>query len=77
MVTVWELWRPVTLREMREVHGFRLAPRGMVYLPRSIYEGVDLGEQKMVSKGIEGLLAALTCEQLLDRRNEGLQMPQI
>ena len=52
MVRVWELCRPVTLREMREVHGFRGAPRGVVYLPRSVYEGVDLGGQRLVSKGI-------------------------
>lgn len=56
MVTVCELRRPITLREMKEVHGFRLAPRGMVYLPRSIYDGVDLGQQKMVCKKIEVLL---------------------
>lgn len=80
MVTVCELRRPITLREMKEVHGFRLAPRGMVYLPRSIYDGVDLGQQKMVSKKIEVLLAVertLICRWLLDRRNEGLQMPRI
>lgn len=57
MVTVWELRRPIALREM-EVHGFRLAPRGMVYLPGSICESVDLGEQKMVDTKTDGLLAS-------------------
>ena len=58
MVTVWELRRPIALREMKEVHGFRLAPRGMVYLPGSICESVDLGEQKMVDTKTDGLLAS-------------------
>lgn len=79
MVAVWELGRPITLQEMRELHGFRVAPRGMVYLPRSIYDGVDLEEQKLVSVRVGVLLAVeptLMVMQLLDRRNEALQMPR-
>ncbi|OQD75588.1 hypothetical protein PENDEC_c006G01030 [Penicillium decumbens] len=53
MVTVRELQRPITLDEMKEKHGFKLAPRGLVYLPKSINDSVELEDQKL----------------LLDRRN--------
>ncbi|KAJ5193836.1 hypothetical protein N7472_006302 [Penicillium cf. griseofulvum] len=48
MVTVCELRRPITLKEMKEKHGFKLAPRGLVYLPKSINYSVDLNQQKLV-----------------------------
>lgn len=48
IVAVWELWRPITLGEMKEVHGLRLAPRGLVYLPASIDSSVDWGQQRLV-----------------------------
>ncbi|KAJ5250704.1 hypothetical protein N7489_001114 [Penicillium chrysogenum] len=53
MVTVCELRQPITLKEMKEKHGFKLAPRGLVYLPKSISDSVDLNQQNL----------------LLDRRN--------
>ncbi|KAJ5633871.1 hypothetical protein N7528_001713 [Penicillium herquei] len=48
MMTVRELRQPITLSEMKENHGFKLAPRGLGYLPKSIGDMVDLDEQKMV-----------------------------
>ncbi|KAJ5790424.1 uncharacterized protein N7518_007435 [Penicillium psychrosexuale] len=48
MVTVRELRRPITLKEMKEKHDFKLAPRGLVYLPKSISDSVDLNQQKLV-----------------------------
>ncbi|KAJ5559111.1 hypothetical protein N7461_003083 [Penicillium sp. DV-2018c] len=48
MVTVCELRHPITLKEMREKHGFKSAPRGLVYLPKSIKDSVDLKQQKML-----------------------------
>ncbi|KAJ5130803.1 uncharacterized protein N7515_006842 [Penicillium bovifimosum] len=53
IVTVCELRQPITLKEMKEKHGFKSAPRGLVYLPKSINDSVDLKKQKL----------------LLDRRN--------
>ncbi|KAI1836684.1 hypothetical protein DTO006G1_7380 [Penicillium roqueforti] len=53
MVTVRELRLPITLKEMKEKHDFKLAPRGLVYLSKSISVSVDLNQQKL----------------LLDRRN--------
>lgn len=48
MVTVRELRKPITLNEMKEKHGFKLAPRGFVYLPKSISDCHDWKEQKLV-----------------------------
>lgn len=48
LISVYELWRPISLRELREVHGFRSAPRGLVYTPRSIVGSVDWKGQKLV-----------------------------
>ncbi|KAJ5084203.1 hypothetical protein NUU61_008782 [Penicillium alfredii] len=48
MVSVYELLRPITLREMREKYGFKAAPRGLVYLPQSIRESVKWQEQKLL-----------------------------
>lgn len=48
MITVCELRRPITLKEMKEKHGFTLAPRGLIYLPKSINDSVDLKQQKLV-----------------------------
>jgi predicted transcriptional regulator len=50
MVTVCELRQPITLKEMKEKHGFKLAPRGLVYLPKSISDSVDLNQQNLVGK---------------------------
>lgn len=49
MVTVYELKRPITLKEMKEKHGFKAAPRGLVYLPKSISDTVNWQQQKLVS----------------------------
>jgi len=59
MVTVRELQRPITLDEMKEKHGFKLAPRGLVYLPKSINDSVELEEQKLVRRLMSGLLLSL------------------
>ncbi|KAJ5562866.1 hypothetical protein N7461_001627 [Penicillium sp. DV-2018c] len=48
MVTVVELRRQITLEEMKEKHGFKMAPRGLVYLPKSISDIVELGEQTLL-----------------------------
>lgn len=56
IVTVYELSQPITLHELRDRHGFKAAPRGLVYLPKSISGGVDWRQQKLVrakfSKGL-------------------------
>ncbi|KAJ5727847.1 hypothetical protein N7493_005667 [Penicillium malachiteum] len=49
MMTVRELCQPITLSEMKENRGFKLAPRGLVYLPTSIGDMSDLDEQKLAS----------------------------
>ncbi|KAJ5729021.1 uncharacterized protein N7483_003529 [Penicillium malachiteum] len=48
MITVRELCQPITLGEMKESHGFKFAPRGLVYLLKSIGDIVDLDKQKLV-----------------------------
>lgn len=48
MVTVYELLHPITLQEMKDKHGFKSAPRGLVYLPQSISNNVDWRRQKLV-----------------------------
>lgn len=48
MVSVYALRKAISLREMRESFGFRAAPRGPVYLPRSIARSVDWREQELV-----------------------------
>lgn len=48
ILSVCELRWPITLSEMKEKHGFRMAPRGLVYLPKSINDSIDLKDQKLV-----------------------------
>ncbi|EAS36238.3 uncharacterized protein CIMG_01592 [Coccidioides immitis RS] len=48
MVTVYELKRLITLKEMKDKHGFKSAPRGLVYLPRSISTSVNWKQQKLL-----------------------------
>lgn len=48
MVSLYELAQAISLQEMKDKHGFKSAPRGMVYLPRSIAEAIDWKEQKRV-----------------------------
>uniref|UniRef100_A0A8H7TUG2 Uncharacterized protein n=1 Tax=Bionectria ochroleuca TaxID=29856 RepID=A0A8H7TUG2_BIOOC len=60
MLTVYELRHPIPLKEMREKYGFKAAPRGLVYLPRSISKVVDWKQQKL----------------LLDRKKEDLDPQQ-
>ena len=48
MVTVYELREPITLKDMKEKHGFKSAPRGFVYLPKSISDCHDWKKQKLV-----------------------------
>lgn len=48
IVTVYELRRPISLKELREKHGFKSAPRGLVYLPKSINNSVNWKQQKLV-----------------------------
>jgi predicted transcriptional regulator len=68
VVTVYELRRPITLKEMKEKHGFKSAPRGFMYLPKSISDSHDWKQQKLVcpskprSRG-----SSLIIMQLLDR----------
>lgn len=45
---VYELKQPITLKEMKDKHGFKPAPRGLVYLPRSISTIVNWKQQKLV-----------------------------
>ncbi|PGH18360.1 hypothetical protein AJ79_00426 [Helicocarpus griseus UAMH5409] len=47
MVTVYELKRPITLKQMKDKHGFKSAPRGLVYLPRSISKSVNWKQQTL------------------------------
>lgn len=60
MVTVRALRRPITLEEMKEKHGFKMAPRGLVYLPKSINDIVELREQTLVRRLMFGLLLSLS-----------------
>lgn len=48
MVTVYELRQPITLKEMKEKHGFKSAPRGFMYLPTSISDCHDWKQQRLV-----------------------------
>lgn len=48
MLTVYELRRPIPLEEMRNKYEFNSAPRGLVYLPKSISNKIDWQEQKLV-----------------------------
>lgn len=48
IVTVYELWHPISLNEMKGKHGFKLAPRGRVYLPQSISDSIEWKQQKQV-----------------------------
>lgn len=46
---MYKLRRPITLSEMKEVYGFKAAPRGFVYLPLAISRDVDWRGQELVS----------------------------
>jgi predicted transcriptional regulator len=48
IVTVYKLRQPISLKEMKYRHGFKSAPRGLVYLPLSISKWVDWRQQKLV-----------------------------
>ena len=48
MLTVYELWKPISLKKMKGKYGFKSAPRGLVYLPKSIRDDIDWKEQKLV-----------------------------
>lgn len=50
MVTVRELQNPIPLAEMIAKHGFKIAPRGRLYLPLSIQDAVNVKKQKLVRK---------------------------
>ena len=55
MVTVYELLRPIFLKEMKDEYGLKSAPRGFVYLPTSISDAVDWKHQKLVRNLLLGL----------------------
>lgn len=48
IVSVYAIKKPLSLLNIRESHGFKSAPRGLVYLPNSIQRQVDWREQKWV-----------------------------
>lgn len=48
MLTVYELRRPISLKQMRGKYGFKSAPRGFIYLPTSISDDIDWKKQKLV-----------------------------
>jgi predicted transcriptional regulator len=49
IVSVYEIRKPVSLAAMREEYGFKAAPRGLVYLPKTVAERVPWRRQKVVS----------------------------
>lgn len=49
IVSLFELLQPIPLSDLKDRHGFKLAPRGLVYLPPSISDHVDWRRQKPVS----------------------------
>ncbi|OAT11208.1 hypothetical protein BDBG_06151 [Blastomyces gilchristii SLH14081] len=59
MVTVYELRQPISLKEMKEKHGFKSAPRGLVYLQKSISNSVNWKQQKLVRNLILSLHLSL------------------
>ncbi|KAK2762746.1 hypothetical protein FQN54_000920 [Arachnomyces sp. PD_36] len=48
IVSVYAIKKPLSLLNMRESHGFKSAPRGLVYLPNSINQHIDWRGQKKV-----------------------------
>ncbi|KAK3366915.1 hypothetical protein B0T24DRAFT_535019 [Lasiosphaeria ovina] len=48
ILSVWELRTPVPLAELRAEYGFRAAPRGLVYLPRSVAQRVVWHRQTLI-----------------------------
>ncbi|RJE18503.1 hypothetical protein PHISCL_09156 [Aspergillus sclerotialis] len=48
MLTVYELRDPISLKQMKNKYGFKSAPRGLVYLPKSISDDVDWKQQKLL-----------------------------
>lgn len=60
VVTVYELRRPISLKEMRDKHGFKSAPRGLVYLPKLIRDSVDWKQQKLIKNSMFDLRLSAT-----------------
>ncbi|KAJ5137037.1 hypothetical protein N7448_005591 [Penicillium atrosanguineum] len=52
MVSVYELLRPISFEMMKETYGFKAAPRGLVYLPKTIRDTVDWKQQKLAQQAL-------------------------
>lgn len=48
ILSVYQIRKPVTLKDLRDDHGMRSAPRGLVYVPLSLVNLVDWREQSKV-----------------------------
>ena len=48
IISVYAIKKPLSLSNIREFHGFKSAPRGLVYLPNSISRQIDWREQKRI-----------------------------
>jgi predicted transcriptional regulator len=48
ILSVYKIEKPVTLKDLREQHGMRSAPRGLVYAPLSLINLVDWQKQSKV-----------------------------
>lgn len=46
ILSVYQLRKPWTLKDLREQHGFKAAPQGMMYTPRSLVDGTDLSKER-------------------------------
>jgi hypothetical protein len=53
ILSVWELRQHIPLGAMRTKYGFKSAPRGLVYLPKSIGDQVIWNRQKRVLDNIK------------------------
>ncbi|KAH6994997.1 PUA-like domain-containing protein [Ilyonectria destructans] len=51
IVSVYELRQPISLEMMRAEFGFKSAPRGLVYLPKEIFNSVNWKQQKLLLEG--------------------------
>lgn len=46
ILSVWELREHIPLKTMRTKYGFKAAPRGLVYVPKSIGDNIVWNRQK-------------------------------
>ncbi|KAJ5641754.1 hypothetical protein N7490_005754 [Penicillium lividum] len=48
IVSVYELLQPILLEDLKRNHGFKAAPRGMMYLPRAVGDAYQWKMRKLI-----------------------------